>query len=170
MKKYAKPFIVGNDIVESINESTFLYGSGWYGSDCYQSAPEWRQGWLPNRRYIIYDTKSNHNWARVGVEHHNEAQYTIVEFNQALPSDAYGSINGYEFQMSTDGMRARALTHWHNNGVDNIGLGNLELHLEIPSYNDNATLYNQIQITSVEFYDDGINPETGLPFRLPGVS
>ncbi len=177
MKKYSKP-ILHTDVVDNISEPVFLAsGRGWLGSECYTSYYHLAQGWEESRQYYVYQADIDHDCditlaqGKDTVPHYNEGQYTILTFQYPMPSgvsgyiyDPTGDYNTWPLTWNEDRTKARAVTGWHNNGHDSIGLGNVQIYL-----NGLTTAeMNSVWITSIEMYDDGCYPNTTTPFRIRG--
>ncbi|MCD8014034.1 MAG: hypothetical protein LUG99_12835 [Lachnospiraceae bacterium] len=108
-KRYARPVVLAND---EISEGVYTAS----GTDCYtvtyniHQTPETGRG---DYRIQINGTHS--------ATHHSTAQTLVITFNQAV---TYVSSNGS--LASGDGTATLYVDYaYHNNGSDNIGLGDL---------------------------------------------
>ena len=155
MKKYAKPIMLSNEISE-INESIYLYASGWVNSNCYFPSWERKQEMENGRNNWVYQVTANHDATKSPewLGHSNENQYLIVVFEQPLPAEVTSiTINNNTCEISPDRMRIRGLTDYHQNSWDMIGTGAFTITFGFSDESAEARLFSLIQFDEFEISD-----------------
>ena len=114
MKNYSKPIVLMN---EELAEGIYA-ASG----DCYTiTAKIVQKPATGNLNYVVqFDGKHNTD------THHSTAQVLTITFNKAVIfNECYG--NGAKYQSGSGTTTLKINYTYHNNAVDNIGLGDLKV-------------------------------------------
>lgn len=115
MKNYVKPVVMAND---GMAESVYMASGAIVGPDCYTVTYNMHQSPQNGRGDYRIQFNGGHN-ATDG--HHSGAQWLTIAFNQPVE---YRESNGT--CISGDGTATIVIEfNYHNNAVDNIGLGDV---------------------------------------------
>jgi len=112
MKKYERPVVIATcDLAEGVYAA-----SG--GSDCYTATYNMHQKPQEGRGDYRIQVNASH---AAGDQHHSGEQVLVISFNQPV---VYSGSNGT--LVSGDGTNTLQIRYnYHNNAVDNIGLGDV---------------------------------------------
>lgn len=119
MKSYSKPMVIVND---ELAESVFA-ASG----DCYEFTARIVQLPALGNPYYTIQIDGRHN-----ADHHSTSRTVQITFNKAVKHESSNAIS-----VTGDGTAVLSLTFtdgfngsYHNNNVDNIGLGQLKVQAD----------------------------------------
>ena len=163
MKKYFKPKVNKTDIV-SISEPMFMYGSSW------EDAPDHCYYVRFGQHQIVEEGRPDFRlqgnaYHRANDNHSNYDQTWIFYFTDELPSWVSSvTMNGQTMELKTperDAARVTPGTWPHNNGYDEIGLGDITISFQYTAGTSAADLNAFIADFGIEkiFVND-------VPFRI----
>lgn len=113
MKNYEKPIIIAND---SLAEGVYAASGSVADSDCYETTARIHQTPETGRGDYRIQVDGRH-----AADHHSTMQTLVLSFNMPVEySSSNGSLSG-----GNNTSQIRIDYSYHNNGYDNIGLGDV---------------------------------------------